>query len=45
MKINTQLELAVNGVLSYYSTVLLEEEKWIERWHSQIEMLKGKEMY
>ena len=42
---NTQLELAVNSVLSYYDTVLLEEKKWIEKWHSQIEMLKGKEMY
>ena len=42
---NTQLELAVNGVLSYHNTVLLEEKKWIDRWHSQIEMLEGKEMY
>jgi hypothetical protein len=42
---NTQLELAVNVVLSYYNTVLLEEEKWTERWHSQIEMLNGKEMH
>ena len=37
---NTQVEAAVNSLLSYYHTVSSQEKNWIERWKSQIEMLK-----
>ena len=37
---NTEVELAVAGVLSFHDTVLLQEKNWTERWKSQIEMLK-----
>ena len=37
---NTEVELAVAGVLSFHDMVLLEEKNWTKRWKSQIEMLK-----